>query len=176
MNFSWPETFARLNAADQKAPLGADDLERLAEAATLSGEEAGVAALPQRAHNAFLAAGVERVPRVAGVRDGLPLLADDRVLDVANLIWCTGFKTDFDWVRLPVFGDDGRPAQYRGVVPSQPGLYFVGLEFQYAATSGVLPGIVRDARYLAEHVMSRQPLRAGTQTAVGEYAAVSMPK
>ena len=120
------------------------------------------------------AAGVDRVPRVVGVRDGLPLLADDRVLDLPNVVWCTGFKTDFDWVHVPAFAADGRPMQYRGVVGSQPGLYFVGLEFQYAATSGVLPGIVRDAGYVARHILARVPARATTQ--VGEYAAVSMPK
>lgn len=105
----------------------------------------------------LVAAGVERVPRVTGVRDGLPLLADDRALDVANVIWCTGFRTDFDWVRLPAFGEDGRPVQYRGVARSLPGLYFLGLEFQYAATSGVLPGIVRDAGYVARHIAARMP-------------------
>src|SRR4029077_17724537 len=37
------------------------------------------------------AAGVRRVPRVAGVKDGRPLLEDGRVLGVANVVWCTGF-------------------------------------------------------------------------------------
>ncbi|HEX2646070.1 MAG TPA: NAD(P)-binding domain-containing protein [Candidatus Dormibacteraeota bacterium] len=122
----------------------------------------------------LIAAGVERAPRVTGVRDGLPLLADDRALDVANVIWCTGFKLDFGWVHMPVFGADGRPIQYRGTVESQPGLYFMGLEFQYAAASGVLPGIARDARYVARHILDRVPEKA--QESIGEYAAVSMPK
>ena len=120
----------------------------------------------------LVAAGVERVPHVMGVRDGLPLLADARVLDVANIIWCTGFRTDFDWIRLPAFGDDGRPIQYRGVVRSLPGLYFMGLEFQYAATSGVLPGIVRDSRHVAQHIVARMLARAKSRDSVGEYAAV----
>ena len=124
----------------------------------------------------LVAAGVERVPRVAGVRDGLLLLADERVLDVANVIWCTGFKTDFAWVHLPAFDDDGRPIQYRGVVPPLPGLYFMGLEFQYSATSGVLPGIVRDARYVAEHIATRVALRAKAAETFGEYAEVRMPR
>jgi len=124
----------------------------------------------------LVANGVERTPRVTGVRDGLPALADGRVLDVANVIWCTGFKTDFDWVHLPAFGEDGRPLQYRGVVASQPGLYFVGLEFLYAAASGVLPGIVRDAGYVARHILDRAPMAAKVQEPSGEYAAVSMPK
>jgi len=124
----------------------------------------------------LIAAGVERTPRVTGVRDGLPLLADGRTLDVANVIWCTGFKLDLEWIHLPVLGVDGRPVQYRGVVASQPGLYFMGLEFQYAAASGVLPGIVRDARYVARHILARVPEPANAQEPAGEYAAVSMPK
>jgi putative flavoprotein involved in K+ transport len=124
----------------------------------------------------LVASGVERTPRVTGVRDGLPLLADGRALDVTNVIWCTGFKTDFDWVHLPVFGDDGRPVQYRGVVASQPGLYFVGLEFLYAAASGTLSGIERDARYVANDILDRVLVQTNAQDPAGEYAAVSMPK
>jgi putative flavoprotein involved in K+ transport len=97
-------------------------------------------------------AGVERVPRVVGARDGLPLLADGRVLDVANVIWCTGFRHDLTWIDLPVFDDAALPLHERGVVRSAPGLYFVGLVFQYAVTSDVLPGVGRDAAYVADRI------------------------
>jgi putative flavoprotein involved in K+ transport len=106
------------------------------------------------------AAGVERGPRVVGVRDGLPMLEDDRVLDVANVVWCTGFRTDFGWIDLPVFGDDGQPLHYRGVVESEPGLYFLGLVFLYSFSSDVLPSRGRDAEYIAKHVAARKtPVR-----------------
>ena len=124
----------------------------------------------------LVAAGVDRVSRLVGVRDGLPLIEGDRVLDVANVIWCTGFRTDFDWVHLPAFGVDGRPLQYRGEVAALPGLYFMGLEFQYAATSALLPGIGRDARHVAQRITSRAPAGARVQDSAGVYAAVSMPK
>jgi putative flavoprotein involved in K+ transport len=100
-------------------------------------------------------AGVEQVPRTVGVRGGYPELADGRVLDVSNVIWCTGFKYDFSWIDLPVFGADGGPAHRRGVVDSEPGLYFMGLLFQYALSSDVLPGMGRDAEYVAKHLASR---------------------
>jgi putative flavoprotein involved in K+ transport len=99
-------------------------------------------------------AGVERVPRVAGVRDGLPLLADGRVLDVANVVWCTGFHYDFSWIDLPALAGGGEPPHERGVVEAAPGLYFVGLAFQYAAASEVLPGVGRDAAYIARRLAS----------------------
>ena len=46
----------------------------------------------------------------SGVQDGLPVLEDGRVLDVANVIWCTGFRQDFSWIDVPVFDDDGAAA------------------------------------------------------------------
>jgi putative flavoprotein involved in K+ transport len=99
-------------------------------------------------------AGVERVPRMVGVRGGLPLLESDRVLDAANVIWCTGFHPGFSWIDLPIFGKEG-PAHNRGVVESEPGLYFVGLEFLYAMSSVMVHGVGRDAEHIAGHIASR---------------------
>jgi putative flavoprotein involved in K+ transport len=104
------------------------------------------------------AAGIKRVSRVVGVRGGLPLLEDYRVLEAANVIWCTGFRPDFSWIDLPVFGDDEdpmEPTHRRGIVASEPGLYFVGLFFLYAMSSGFLPGVGRDAEYIVNDIASR---------------------
>ncbi|MGI8616365.1 MAG: flavin-containing monooxygenase [Actinomycetota bacterium] len=101
------------------------------------------------------AAGIERVPRVAGVEDGLPVLEDGRVLDVANVIWCTGYRSEFGWIDLPVLGADGEPIHDRGVARSEPGLCFVGLAFQYSFSSDVLPGMARDHAFVANHISSR---------------------
>ena len=100
----------------------------------------------------LVAAGVESVPRVVGVRDGRPLLEDGQILDVANIVWCTGFRYDFSWIDLPIHRGNGEPLNERGIVPSAPGLYFVGLVFQSAATSDVLPGVGRDAAHIARHL------------------------
>lgn len=91
------------------------------------------------------AAGVERTPRVVGVRDGLPLLEDGRTLAVTNVIWCSGFDSGFDWIDLPVFGDDGEPTHKSGMVESQPGLFFIGLPFLHAMSSSMIHGVGRDA-------------------------------
>jgi putative flavoprotein involved in K+ transport len=112
------------------------------------------------------AAGVEHVPRVVGVRDGLPELEDGRVTDVANVVWCTGFRTDFGWIDLPVFDADGAPRHYRGVVESEPGLCFLGLVFQYSVSSDVLPNRGRDARYLAKHIARRRKEVASAEPAL----------
>jgi putative flavoprotein involved in K+ transport len=100
--------------------------------------------------------GVERVwDRVTGVQHGRPMLADGRALDVANVVWCTGFRQVFDWIDLPIFGADGWPREMRGVVPEAPGLFFCGLAFQYAFSSTVLPGVGRDAAYVVGEIEAR---------------------
>jgi putative flavoprotein involved in K+ transport len=101
------------------------------------------------------ARGVERVlGRVTGVRNGRPVL-EDRELDVSTVIWCTGFRQVFDWIDLPVLGADGWPREMRGVVADSPGLFFCGLSFQYAFSSMVLPGVGRDADYVARLISQR---------------------
>lgn len=96
--------------------------------------------------------------RVVGVHDGRPVLADGRVLDVANVIWCTGFGKDISWLRLPLgdglWSDGSWPAQVRGVVPGVPGLYFVGLPFLRGFYSMLIGGVARDAAYVARHIAS----------------------
>jgi putative flavoprotein involved in K+ transport len=101
------------------------------------------------------AAGVQRVPRMIGVRDGLPLLDDGRVVDVAAIVWCTGFDPAFSWIDLPVFGSAGEPIQEGGIVRSQPGLFFVGLHFQYAFSSVMIHGVGRDAARVADAIAKR---------------------
>ncbi len=81
------------------------------------------------------------------------MLEDGTVLDVANVVWCTGYRRDLSWIDLPIFGDDGAPIHARGVATGEPGLYFVGLPFQYSAGSDVLPGVGRDAEYVVRHLV-----------------------
>lgn len=107
--------------------------------------------------------GVERVGRVTGVRDGLPLLEDGRTLEVRNVVWCTGFRPSLDWIDLPIHGEH-EPLHERGVVATEPGLYFVGLEFLTALSSTMVRGVGRDAEHIAthlhEHTEGRRPVNS----------------
>jgi putative flavoprotein involved in K+ transport len=111
------------------------------------------------------AAGIERVGRTSGVRDGRPVLERDQALEVSNVIWCTGYKPDFSWIELPVPMDNGYPIHDRGVVDDTPGLYFVGLLFLYSLSSALLGGVGRDAGHIVEHISSH---RSGTRHALDE--------
>jgi putative flavoprotein involved in K+ transport len=104
------------------------------------------------------AAGVERVfERTVGVERGLPVLEGGRVVDVSNVVWCTGFRPDFSWIRFPFeLGEDGYPVQYRGAAASLPGLYFAGLPFLHSFASMLIAGSVRDAERIARHIAKKR--------------------
>jgi putative flavoprotein involved in K+ transport len=93
------------------------------------------------------AAGVSRIPRIAGVQDGKPVTVEGQTLDPRTVVWCTGFRPDYRWIELPIVGADGHPVQDRGVSPER-GLFFMGLEFQFSAASSTIQGLDQDARYL----------------------------
>lgn len=101
------------------------------------------------------AAGVERVPRVTEVQHGQPQLEDGRRIDVANVVWCTGFHRGFSWIDLPVLGPQG-PVHHRGIVESEPGLYFLGLKFLYSVSSEQIHGVGRDAAHIADAIAARR--------------------
>ena len=111
-------------------------------------------------------AGVQRVGRVVGVQDGLPQLEDGQALDVTNVIWCTGFRHDFPWIALPGFDEHGAPVHARGVATEVPGLYFLGLEFQFALASASLWGVARDATYIIKHLDRRVIARPANRPTV----------
>jgi len=100
-------------------------------------------------------AGIQRVPRVTGTRDGRPLLDDDRVLDVATVVWCTGFDPDLSFIDPPLTGRDGYPDNDQGLITDQPGLYVMGMAFQTALASALLGGVGTDAAHIVHHIAAR---------------------
>lgn len=103
-------------------------------------------------------AGVKRVDsRTTGAVEGRPMLADGTVLDVANVLWCTGFRQDFSFIHPSVTGLDGWPRDRGGIVPESPGLYFVGLLYQRGFYSMLIGGAGRDAQHIARHILARVP-------------------
>jgi putative flavoprotein involved in K+ transport len=93
--------------------------------------------------------------RTVGAEDGRPVLDDGTVLDVSNVVWCTGFRQEFGLVRPDVTGPDGYPRGDGGVVDGSPGLYYVGLLFQTTFASMLIGGAGRDAERIAARVAAR---------------------
>ncbi len=120
-------------------------------------------------------AGVTRVPRTAGVRAGRPAMEDGQVLDVANVVWCTGFEPGFSWIDLPVFDQRGLPQHRRGVAIAEPGLSFVGLQFLYAMSSAMIHGVERDADYIAEQIVSASRAAEPARSQLRDTALLPVP-
>lgn len=103
---------------------------------------------------------MERVPRTTGVEQRLPQLEDGRRLEVANVVWCSGFHPGFSWIDLPVLGPY-EPKHDRGVVDSEPGLYFVGLKFLYSKSSEQIHGVGRVAARITDAIAARHERQVG---------------
>jgi len=95
---------------------------------------------------------------------------DYRMAGIASIVWCIGFRTDYNWIDLPVFNGRGQPSHVRGAAPI-PGVYFLGLPWLYTWGSGRFSGVARDAEHVAEHIKARLGLApADSQGAVNEAA------
>ena len=96
-----------------------------------------------------------------------PPPGEDAGLDLAGsplaaVIWCTGYRSDFSWIDVPVFDGAGRPAHDRGVCPSA-GLYFLGLPWLHTWGSARFCGVADDAEHLADVIALRLHRRDALQ-------------
>jgi putative flavoprotein involved in K+ transport len=105
--------------------------------------------------------------RTVGVRDGRPLLADGQVLEVASVVWCTGFRPDYGWIELPVLDEGGWPVMDRGAAVAAPGLYFLGVPFLSGFTSMLVLGAGRDAEMVVRQVAKRADQRVSLAAVAG---------
>lgn len=97
-------------------------------------------------------AGIKQVPRLIGVQEGFPVLDNGQTLTVTSIVWATGYRPDFSWIKFDVSGNNGWPNTKRGISEDFPGLYFVGMVFQYGLTSGLVGGVGRDAKFVVDHL------------------------
>lgn len=75
--------------------------------------------------------------------------ADGTSCEVSNIIWSTGYRNDYSWLQAPgLLDQEGKVIHDRGKTPV-PGVYFLGLHWQYTLGSGMLLGVGEDAEYLA---------------------------
>jgi putative flavoprotein involved in K+ transport len=115
-------------------------------------------------------AGVTRVGRMAGVSGGRPRLDDEHALDVSTVVWATGFRPDYSWIKLPVFDEHGYPKHERGVVPGVEGLFFLGLPFQSSLSSSLMGGVGSDACFISQ-CATRTPHGPGHRRTARSFAS-----
>jgi putative flavoprotein involved in K+ transport len=105
------------------------------------------------------AGGAER-PAAADWHTAAVSTLDLRRGGVGAVVWATGFRPDFSFVRLPVFDPSGEPVHHRGITPC-PGLSFLGLRWQHRRKSSFIDGVGGDAEHVAAVIDARRRMGSG---------------
>jgi putative flavoprotein involved in K+ transport len=84
---------------------------------------------------------------------------DGSELEVAAVVWATGYRPDYLWIKLPIFDDDGRLRHRRGVTDVR-GFYFLGLTWQHTRGSALIGWVKEDAEFIAERIAQYQESKA----------------
>jgi putative flavoprotein involved in K+ transport len=83
---------------------------------------------------------------------------DLRAERIGTVIWATGYRRAYPWLRIPVLDRHGEIRHTGGMTPC-PGLYVLGMHFQSRRNSSFLDGVGRDAQDLASHIAAVLRLR-----------------
>jgi putative flavoprotein involved in K+ transport len=103
--------------------------------------------------------GVELKPRAVDAVGRAVRFEDGSELEVDAVIWATGYRPDYSWIKLSVFDDDGRLRHRRGVT-DVPGLYFLGLTWQHTRGSALIGWVKDDGEFIAERIAAYQESKA----------------
>lgn len=98
---------------------------------------------------------------------------------ITSIVWATGFKTDYGWLQVDAFQENGRPKQQRGV-SAEAGVYFLGLPWQSRRGSSFIWGVWHDAKYLADQIEIQRGYLAyegdGYPAGEGSHATTVVPE
>lgn len=83
-----------------------------------------------------------------------PICLDLRAAGIRTVVWATGFKRDYSWLRVNVLDERGE-IRHQGGITQHPGLYVLGLHFMRRRKSSFIDGVGDDARELAAHIEAR---------------------
>ena len=103
--------------------------------------------------------GVQVKPRVVGADRRTVHFEDGGELEVDAVIWATGYRPDYSWIKLPIFDEDRRLRHRRGVT-DVTGLYFLGLTWQHTRGSALIGWVEDDARHIAERIADYEESKA----------------
>lgn len=88
---------------------------------------------------------------------------------ITSVIWAIGYRADYSWIDAGVFNGRGHPVHSRGVT-REPGLYFLGLPWQWTWGSARFSGVAQDAAYLAEVIAASVSGQARYESAANALA------
>lgn len=126
----------------------------------LRGRDTLIGSTPRALHRRH---GVRLRTRAVDASGRMVRFSDGTGLGVRAVVWATGFRLDHSWIDVPIFDDRGRVAHRRGVTDS-PGLYFLGLSWQYTRGSALIGWVGEDARYLAHRIQAFNPAQPTSPT------------
>ncbi len=116
------------------------------------------ARLVQRIDTYIEASGID-APHQAAPYPQLSLPADPRGLSlrsagIRTIVWATGFRRDYPWLRVDAFDRQGELRQQGGIC-DVPGLYAMALPFMRRRNSTFIDGVGADARDLTRHICTQ---------------------
>jgi putative flavoprotein involved in K+ transport len=117
-------------------------------------------------------AGVTLRPGLTDARGSTVRFADGSSLDVSVVVWATGYRTDYSWIRIPGVVDEERVSHRRGVT-DVPGLYFLGLPWQHTRGSALLGWVKDDAHFIAEQIAKLAERRGAPAAALQQHPVLS---
>jgi len=85
-------------------------------------------------------------------RISTPAQLDIDQVGLGTVIWTSGYRPDYGWVKFPVFDDLGFPIQTDGR-STVAGLYFMGVHFMRNNSSTILYGVGQDAEVVARQIV-----------------------
>lgn len=94
---------------------------------------------------------VKSVGRSLDANEDTIIFEDEEIKDIKNIIWATGFRPSYSWIKNIALDKDGYPINERGISPIK-GLFFIGLPWMHTRGSATLGGVKKDAAYLIEHI------------------------
>jgi len=133
----------------------------------LRGRETLIGSSPRELKRRY---GIDLKPRVGRASGQTVAFADGPELEVDSVIWATGYRADYSWIKLPVVDPKGEARHRRGVT-DVPGLYFLGLTWQYTRGSALLGWVKEDAEFIANQIARNAQVDQGRAVVAGARRA-----
>ncbi len=83
-----------------------------------------------------------------------PIELDLRAENITTVLWATGYRRSYPWLKVPVLDERGE-IRHKGGITDEPGLYVLGIRFQRRKNSNFIDGVGNDAAELARHLVER---------------------